>query len=336
MSRIPVAVVGLTDGPEACAGASLLHCLPAHRFLRIGIIADAAEAGAHQPRLLDKVAHLPSPSDWSFLPAALELIDALGVVAFLPGSVPIAQQLQRYAVDLAARGSVVVAASGAEQLDQRFATAAAKAALPMVERIALDSPDQAGRQPACLSGMLHNNLGMRKKCTDAWQAQRGAEKLADRHLWISPWNSQHAFEAVVIPDAHGNVLASGSVRILADDDNLRPWMAVSVENPELDALLERACQQLHLDGPAHFLIQYSNSQFKIASLQAGFPMWMEITRAAGPDLVGIALDYALGTAPPTVDRAQRLPAGILFSQSAEDLVLNDEHPLAAQLNSPQF
>jgi hypothetical protein len=331
MNRIPIAVVGLTDGPEAAAGVSLLQCLPPHRFLRIGIIADATEAGAHQPRLLDKVAHLPVPSDSSFLPAMLDVVVAFGVRVIVPGTTAIAQDLQAYAADFAARGAVVLAATGAAQMDQRLMVAAAHASLPMVERVAIEQADEVAQHPFCLSGLLQNDRGLRKKCFDSWQALRAVEKLQANHIWLSPWDSQNAFEAVVIPNQAGQILASGTVRIIADDDNSRPWMAVSMESAELDALLQRACLELQLDGPAHFLLQRSHSQFKIAAVHAGFPMWMEITRAAGPDLLGVAVELALGEVPAAIDRIQRLPAGILFSQSAEDLVLNDQHPLAAQL-----
>ncbi len=325
MNRIPIAVVGLADGPEAAAGVSLLQCLPPHRFQRIGIIADATEAGAHQPRLLDKVAHLPPPADPSFLPAMLDVIAAFGVRVILPGTTAIAQDLQAYAADFALRGAVVLAATSAMQMNQRLTVAAGQAALPM------ESMDEVAHSPECLAGLLQNDRGLRKKSFDSWQALRAVEKLSDCSVWLSPWDGQHAYEAVVIPNLASQIIASGSVRVLADDDNLRPWMAVSMESAELDALLQRACLELRLDGPAHFLLQRSHSQFKIAAVAAGFPMWMEITRAAGPDLLGIAVDQALGEAPASLDRVQRLPAGILFSQSAEDLVLNDQHPLAAQL-----
>lgn len=332
MNRLPIAVVGLADGPEAAAGVGLLPCLPAHRYLRVGVIADATEAGAHQPRALDKVAHLPIPYDPSFLPAMLDVITTFGIRVIVPGTIAIAQDLQAYAADFAVRGAVVLAASGAIHMDQRLMSAAAHAALPMVERVELENADAAAEQPTCLSGLIQNNRGLRRKCYDNWQAIRAAEKLASQQLWLSPWDSQHAYEAVVIPNACGQIVASGTVRVLADDDNTRPWMAVSMESQELDGLLQRTCSELHLDGPAQLLLQRSHSQFKIASVHAGLPVWMEITRAAGPDLLGIAIDLALAETPLSQDRVQRLPAGILFSQTAEDLVLNDQHPLAAQLN----
>jgi hypothetical protein len=334
MNRIAIAVVGLADGPEATAGTGILNCLSAHRFLRVGVIADATEAGAYQQRLLDKVALLPPPSSPTFVAAMLDCISTFDLKAIIPGSAAIAANLQIGAVEFAARGACLIQSGSAAYLDQLFSDVASHGALPMLARDAIQSPEEAGAHPACFSGLIQGEHGTRKKCFDTWQAIRACESIGDSAKSISAWDSCQVFEAVIVPDTHGKVLASATVRVLADDDNLRPWMAVSVQNDELDQLLQRISSQLCLDGPVQVLLQQVNSQFLIASVQPGLPIWIEITRAAGPDLLAIAIDSALqGESAIAFDRPQRVPAGILFSQSAEDLVLNDQHPLAAQLQS---
>ena len=334
MNRIAIAVVGLADGPEAAAGAGILNCLSAHRFLRVGVIADATEAGAYQQRLMDKIALLPPPGSTAFVAAMLDCISTFELKAIIPGTAAIAAELQIGAVEYASRGACLIQTGSAAYLDKLYADVASSGALPMLARDLIQNPMEVGVHPACVSGLIQGAHGGRKKCFDNWQAIRACEAMGEGSKFLSPWDSRLAFEAVIVPDPHGKVLASATVRVLADDDNLRPWMAVSVQNDELDQLLQRISSQLCLDGPAQVLLQHVNSQFLIASVQPGLPIWIEITRAAGPDLLAIAIDSALqGESASAFDRPQRVPAGILFSQSAEDLVLNDQHPLAAQLQN---
>ncbi|MBC8403943.1 MAG: hypothetical protein H8E15_01860, partial [Planctomycetes bacterium] len=108
MNRIAIAVVGLADGPEAAAGAGILNCLSAHRFLRVGVIADATEAGAYQQRLMDKIALLPPPGSTAFVAAMLDCISTFELKAIIPGTAAIAAELQIGAVEYASRGACLI------------------------------------------------------------------------------------------------------------------------------------------------------------------------------------------------------------------------------------
>jgi hypothetical protein len=135
------------------------------------------------------------------------------------------------------------------------------------------------------------------------------------------WSSHGAFEVALISNDRGQALAAAAVRVLADDDHLRPWMAVTVDNEPLVHAAARAALELQLAGPSQYLFRRDERGFALVDGRPGLPLWIEVTQAGGPPLVEILVGLGGDEDAPTLESLPCTPSGVLFSQTAEDVVL---------------
>ncbi|MCA9002396.1 MAG: hypothetical protein KDB61_10755, partial [Planctomycetes bacterium] len=168
--------------------------------------------------------------------------------------------------------------------------------------------------------LLMDHEGRYRRAFDAWEAVRARESLAKNSdkVSLAVCAPQEHFEVCLIADAAGRAKAASCVRVLASDNNARPWMVASIENATLLEQATRLASTLALQGPLHLQFTRYEGLFYLIDWQPGFPVWIEISHAAGPDLVSLSLEpdaFATGALPPTT------PANLLFSQTAEDHVL---------------
>ncbi|MBI4879438.1 MAG: hypothetical protein HY812_07220 [Planctomycetes bacterium] len=331
-NRRTVAVLDLWDGPEAAAGASVLAALDCARFRRVGLVLRGREAGARRNGALDATAMLPALKDAAFLEALLEALQRAGAGVLLPGSIEAAFAVARWRTSLA-RAGVAIPPAACETLallaEHGILEACCRASLPVGKLADLS------REPGALRAqglhwplLLLGAAGERRRAGDAWEALRGVEPLAARgRVCFAPFDPARLFEAALVLDERRGVLGASAVRVLADDERVRPWLAVTVENETLLAAASRLGVALGLLGPAHFLFQQEGAAFHALDAQPGFPLWIEATAAAGPHLVEIAVCQALGEeAAPAIAAT---PAGVLFSQTAEDFAFDPELSLTS-------
>jgi hypothetical protein len=125
------------------------------------------------------------------------------------------------------------------------------------------------------------------------------------------------FEAAVVCGAGGRVRACAAVRVIASDARARPWVAVTVDDPALFRAARKVAAAVRGTGP--FVIRFeAGGAWRAADARPGFPTWVEAAHAAGVPLVHAALPRPLRPSAP-----RRKPeAGILFSQTAEDLAID--------------
>ncbi|MFH0947026.1 MAG: hypothetical protein V2A76_17690 [Planctomycetota bacterium] len=144
----------------------------------------------------------------------------------------------------------------------------------------------------------------------------------------APVDPERLFEVALVQDAGRGALGVAAVRVLAGDGRARPWMALTIENRPLAGTAARFAAALGIEGPLHLLFQEAEGVYRVLDVQAGFPMWIEVVRKGGPNLVEMAVRQALGEPfeGPGGGGLPATPAGILFSQTAEDIVIDPAHP----------
>jgi len=350
MSLPRVAVVGLEDGPTIDPGTGVLACLPSEEFFRIAIVTSATQSGAWRPGVADLVIQI---TDWRVSEAAFmhELGLAVakhGIQAVLPGNAAIAQVL--------ARGEIVLTSAGAcsSQLDPiALATLSAKgmpqlaeaAGLPMMafsavvyddrnSRPTLEDFDYAPWWPMFLSA----GDGQRRRVIDAAAAVKAARDLADgasalgqqgaMHLTGASYVPDRVHEVCLVRDNTGLELGAAAVRVLGDDSHSRPWFAVSVDAPALFEAAHRFATVAAIAGPVTFTVQEYDRAYFVLDARPGFPEWIEIVNLDGPNLPVLWVNHLLGASASSAETPQRVPAGALFSQSADDLVVDPGLPVA--------
>ncbi|MBL7008899.1 MAG: hypothetical protein ISR76_07865 [Planctomycetes bacterium] len=331
-ARPVVAVIGLEDGPEAGAGPGVLACLDAARWRRLGVVAGINEAGAYRPGILDEVVRLPAPGAAGFLGALLELVRSREVRCVLPGSAAAAAALAAAADELREAGVGLRLARPRDGQPLALAQGCRRAGVACLEFHELP----AGFIPASFRLSLPAVIvgpGGRARAYDEWEAQRAAERLAAAAgpLACATFDPTRVFQVAVLAEA-GRVLAAGAVRVLADDCRMRPWLALTVDSPALLDAASRLSRAAELDGPAVLHFHQRGRAFLAAGVDPGFPMWVEVCRLDGPNLVELSVRQALGEA---VAAAGVVPAGGLFSQTSDDLVVAADHPVRASLAGAQ-
>jgi hypothetical protein len=327
--RIRVAVVGLADGPEAEAGAGVLACLDPRRHERVGILGDRNESGAARPGLCDRVLLLPPIEDAEFVPALADAIRREELEVVLPGSARAAAVL--------AEGRKVLRRAGVDPgplnrralgscVGARLVATARKAAIAAARRETVPPEDLAAALEKQESWPLLaiGERGGRRLATDWWEAWRAYQALAaeGETVTLCDWNPEQAFEVALVQGENAEPIAAAAVRVLAGDERARPWLAVTIQNrPLVDAALCFA-RVAGLAGPLRFLFQRRDQTFELVDARAGFPLWVEVVHAGGPNLVELAVALARGETPEGRRDAPATPAGVLFSQTAEDHVVD--------------
>ena len=326
--RMRVAVVGLADGPEAEAGAGVLACLDPLRYERVAILGDRNESGAARPGLCDRVLLLPPLEEAELVPALAEAAAREQLAVLLPGSARAAEVL--------AEGRKVLRGAGVDPgplnpralgscVGARLVATTRKAGIAAARRETVPAEDFAAaleeqeRWPLLAIG----ERGARRLATDWWEALRAHQALAadGGTVTLCDWHPEQAFEVAVVQGENAEPLAAAAVRVLAGDERARPWLAVTIENR---ALLEAAlsfARTAGLAGPLRFLFQRREEAFELVDARAGFPLWIEVVRAGGPNLVELAVMLARGETPAGRRDSPSTPAGVLFSQTAEDHVV---------------
>jgi len=319
-ARKRVAVVGMADGPEADEGPGVLACLARARFERVAVLCHENESGALRPGCCERAILVPHHESSTQVSNLVEAVRAEGLDVLLPGSARVAVMLARSADTLRSAGAGLCT--------------------PQLEAAALDTLHGvrlAGRHPlpgtpvlgACggtYPVVLQSSCGARRRAGDEWEALRAHEALLRSgpagtetpSVEAINWIPHATFEVALVADGRGVAVASSAVRVLADDDRLRPWLAVTVENDGLVDAAARVALQLELQGPSRFLFLLDAHGFALVDARAGFPLWIEVTTVGGPPLVELAVRAALGEELATVDSIPCTPAGVLFSQTAED------------------
>ncbi len=320
--RTKVAVIGMADGPEAVEGASVLACLDPARFERFAVLCHENESGALRPGCCDRVLLLPPLHTPGFVSALVDAIRAEGLDVLLPGSALAASLLVHAGAALERTGihSSSLGSEGTNFDEVQDAPLTPRRRLPTIASLA----SFAGPWPL----LLQSSCGARRMAGDPWEALRAHEALqrailsrgANETIDAINWAAHSSLEVALVLDEGQGLLGASAVRVLADDDRLRPWMAVTIEHEQLIRVAARAAGDLDLRGPSRYLFKLDEAGFSLADARAGFPLWIEVTRAGGPPLVELAVRAALGDELARPESIYSTPAGVLFSQTAEDAV----------------
>jgi hypothetical protein len=326
--RMNIAVVGLADGPEAEAGASVLACLDPKRYRRLGVMCDPNESGAMRPGVLDRSLLLPALDENAFERALGHAIESEDLRAVLPGSARAAVALAEAREGLAATGvglaplerSALKACSADElvRTARRGGVATAPSAvLPQTPTLA--SFAEIVRWPVLMIGAR----GGLRRAGDAWEALRAQTALAEEGdaVRLCTFDTEAVWEVSLVITGSGAAVCGAAVRVLASDDRQRPWMVVTVDDRNLLRSAARLARGAGLAGPVHFLYTREAGVASLVDVRAGFPLWVEVSLAGGPNPVECALSGALGESLATRPDFPCTPPGVLFSQTAEDHVV---------------
>lgn len=338
--RLTVAVLGLADGPEADAGVSVLATLGRERHRRVGLITDPHEAGAWREGLLEAVATLPPVAATGFTAALLTALSALGASVVLPGSTKAAFALGRAAAGLLERnvGSPPLSLAILESLATEGIEPLRKQGLPAA-RLRRDEPIPLPPRPEDRWPMLFVAAdGRRRLAVDPWDARRALAALRASGCRVS-WaavDPHRMYEVALVMNGERRAVGAAAVRVMAGDERARPWMALTVENQPLVEAAVRLTAALELEGPMHLLFVEEAGVYRALDIQPGFPVWIEVVRDEGPNLVELCVRQARGEplASPSAGIPPAAPAGILFSQTAEDIVIDPDHPVLKGLLRP--
>jgi len=331
---VAVGVVGLEDGPEAGCGPAVLACLDGERYRRIGIALHHFESGLWHDDRLDVRAAIPDHrvDQAGFTAALLGLVEEHGIRVLVPGAPHVVQPLlragpalshfdTRIAVDPGWRGGMVEF--------QGVQGHAARHGIPTVRSWALGAGITAESFPVDVRwpATLIARDGTRARAADPLAAVRAERRLRGlvgervTLLEVLPGTS-YEFAAVV---HRRRTVARGAVRVLADDDSERPWLCVTVDHPELTRAAETIIASLDLEGPVLLsFVQASPDVFLVVDVRTTLPLWSEVGLVNNGNLVEVAVEHALGRIP---DEPGHIEAGLLFSQTAEDVVIDPAGPL---------
>jgi hypothetical protein len=322
-SRIKVAVVSLADGPEATSGASILACLDPMRYERFAVLTHPNESGAMREGVCERVLRVPPLDDEGFVTALVDLVSTEAIDQVLPGSAAAA-------ICLAGCADILLQADAALRLGNYNPADIGKLKqVALASRQALPSEPELHAFEGPWPLLLQKADGSRRRAGDAWEAFRAHQGLmrsnpaGSRAVFVEAvgWSSHGAFEVALISNDRGQALAAAAVRVLADDDHLRPWMAVTVDNEPLVHAAARAALELQLAGPSQYLFRRDERGFALVDGRPGLPLWIEVTQAGGPPLVEILVGLGGDEDAPTLESLPCTPSGVLFSQTAEDVVL---------------
>ncbi len=326
INREKVAIVGLVDGPEAQAGVGVAACLDAEHFIRFGVLGHRNESGAMRPGLVDHTLLLPPVSDPGFGVALGKVVQAKGIQYFLPGSTAAASTLSQASAALNSMGAVAIVPNG------RALEKARKVGTRTLAKDAGIRPVDLWPAPLLATNPLLVGLGSNpmlligdngeyRRAGDAWEAIRARESLAKNCDTISmaACSPKEFFEVVLLLDSSSITRAACCVRVLADDNNARPWMVTSIENKILLDQAMRFARATQLSGPLRLNFTRRGPLFYLVDWQPGFPTWIEITHAEGPDIVPLSLQDAPAGATPDCT-----PANLLFTQTAEDFAFTPQ------------
>jgi len=333
---LTVAALDIRDGPEAVPGASVLATLDPRRYRRVGLALDRNEPGVLRDGALDAAVLLPPLDDPRFSGALVATILREKIRVVLPGSAPAATALTRAAPLLQPCGCgtpirdaaplEALAQVGVGDLCRRFG-------IPLGRFFELPNDDVLQTSvelpwPVLLIGAD----GRRVRAGDEWEVIHGRRELSSAgRVSAVPVDPTRLIEAFLVTDASQRLLGGAAARVLSDDSRQRPWMAVTVDNPELLEAAKRAVLALDLTGPVTLLLQWEGPAHQIIDVVPGFPLWIEVVLGGGPHLVERAVAAALGEAESV--KPEFTPAGILFSQSFEDFVVDPDHPVLSKLES---
>jgi len=332
---LTVAVVGLEDGPESCAGPGLLAALGRAGLRRLAVACRAGESGAFRPGIAELFERAGDPlaDEPGFVARLAECCARHSVGTALAGTPLVAQVLARHAKTLAKHKLKLLlpASADLERLRERGLTepcsAAQVAALP-------SSPVP---EPAFAASFLHSRAwplvlldehGARRRALDALEALRLARALRERgarQLRMASPAPRSLFEVCLVLARSGALLGSCAVRVLEDDERLRPWLAVSVEDAELERAALAVATRAGLRGPLTATFSQSERSLALLDLQPCFPVWIEACLREGPNLAALAVSAAVEA---RTRPAGRVPAGTLFSQTAQDIVIDPRSPAA--------
>lgn len=330
-ARARIAVVGLEDGPESCAGPGLLACLAG--LPRIAVATRACESGAFRGAIAEEFALVGSPGTEAFERDVLALAHERAPCAILPGNARAASALARLDARIRSSGSSLLASAprSLEALSPARLTATCKRAgvlsLPSHEL----APDATVEQVLAASAWpvtLLGGTGLRRRGFDALEVLRHARALRElgaMHVRSASPALRSIVECCVVLSGKGTSLGSCSVRVLEDDERLRAWLAVTIEDERLEHAALALGRAARITGPLLVTFALHAGDLSLLDAQAAFPSWIEACLREGPNLPRLAVDHLLGRRTP---RARRVPAGTLFSQVAHDVVVDPLSPTA--------
>ncbi|MBM3991297.1 MAG: hypothetical protein FJ298_09875 [Planctomycetes bacterium] len=330
-SRARVVVVGLEDGPECCAGPGLLACLEGRQ--RVALATRACESGAFRPGIAEEFALCPAEGSAPLEQGALALASKTRACVLVPGSAGVANSLAGTAARLARRGVralVPTPAAVAALAPSQLALTCKRARVRSVWTREIP-PDATAEQLLASSVWpltLLGGLGLRRRAMDAMEALRHARSLRSlgaSAVYASSPSPRALVECCVAITSEGKSLGSCSVRVLEDDERLRPWLAVTIEDERLERATLALARTARIRGPLLVTFVLTGGEPHVLDAQAAFPSWIEICLREGPNLPRLAVEAALGARMP---RARRVPAGTLLSQVAHDVVVDPLGPAA--------
>ena len=331
-----VAIVGLEDGPESCAGPGLRAAL--HASSPVAFACRAAESGAFRPGSGDAFELVGEP--WrdaaEFERKLLDAVAAHRVSVVVPGSARVAVALAPLRPKLARAGAELLAASGASMATlapSRLASTCRRARIRSIEGATIPPVATVETMLAALAWpvTLFGGMGLRRRAFDALEALRQTRALrelgADAVTMSSP-NARSLQETCVVIGPRGALVAACSLRVLEDDPRLRPWLGVTIDD---ERLVESACKlakAAKLTGPLTVTFVASEHGPLALDAQAAFPVWIEACLREGPNLPELAVAAWLGKKLP---RPRHVAAGTLFSQTAHDIVVDPNSAAALAL-----
>ncbi|MBI5361659.1 MAG: hypothetical protein HZA53_00680, partial [Planctomycetes bacterium] len=272
----------------------------------------------------------------AFAARLVEIVERRSVRVVLAGAPHVAHVLARHAKVLARAGAKLL---GSEPEALARLREKGLAVVGRGARIATVPAVEVPAQPTVASFLsaaawpiaLLADDGARRRASDAIEALNATRALyarGARHVRRTSPAFRRLFEVLLVVARDGRLLGACAVRVLEDDERMRPWIAVTVDDVRLERAAHAVAARCALRGPVTVTLQADGEGFVALDAQPGLPVWIEACLREGPNLVALCVAATLDA---RARPAGRVPAGTLFSQTAQDVVLDPRSSAAAAI-----
>jgi len=127
------------------------------------------------------------------------------------------------------------------------------------------------------------------------------------------------YNAAVVGDGKGNLLAVAGMKKLVFTDKGKGWACVSIINEDLNELAEQAVSALAWPGAMEVeaIKSKKDGKFYLIELNPRFPAWIYLAKAAGMNLPHLYLQLALGK---EITEKMAYRSGVVFTNYTTNLI----------------